>query len=128
VYLSTYISPIWTLIISAMPMSLIVILAVMQISKVDNGRVLGTLVTYFLAVVILLIVVGTWAFLVFFVFPDHKNPRITLWGCFSITLLIWIFFSIGLVVLYLRYPPFMNLILNGKTMAADKGFIRVSPN
>lgn len=114
VYVCAYFSPIWTLVISALPFSLIFILAVMHRSQIDTGRLNGTLFAYFISTVVLCIVVGTWTFLSFNAKSiGGENTR--LWLSLAVCTSVWVLLCGELFLAYYYIPMFRSLIDSGTT-------------
>jgi hypothetical protein len=107
--LSAIVSPIWMVTIYALPITLVLILAVMQ-PYASHDRVRGALFSYFISSLVLTTSVSVWTASVFWFFDVQKHPKLSIWCSFAIAIFVWFVLCSLLCVLYYKFEPFRNLV------------------
>ena len=114
VYVCAYVSPVWTVVISALPLSLMLVLAVMQRSRIETGRLKGTLLSYFLALIVSILVVGTWTFMSFYA-TSFGCDRTRIWLSLAVCTSVWGLVCTEILLAYFYIPKFKSLLNSGTT-------------
>jgi hypothetical protein len=114
VYVCAYVSPVWTVVISALPLSLILVLSVMQRSQIDPGRLKGTLLAYFLAMIVSILVVGTWTVMSFYA-TGFGCDSTRIWLSLAVCTSVWGLLCVEILLAYFYIPKFKSLLNSGTT-------------
>jgi hypothetical protein len=112
VLVSTFVSPIWTVLATALPFTLIVAVATMQGSGVPPGRVRGTMILTWISNLVTLLVLGTWLLFLFFGLRTKSGVK-PVWQSFAIAIGVWAVIVLSLILLYIYWPRFNSLIDQG---------------
>ncbi len=112
VFLSTFVAPVWILLATAFPTSILVVLLVMKFSKIEYPRMKGTLVAYALGLSVLAMTVVTWALISQFFF-QHLSPLRCIWLSFLMAMVVWVCLSLTIGILYLNNGNFKRLLSKG---------------
>lgn len=112
VLVSTFVSPVWTLLATALPFMLIVSVATMQASSVNAGRIRGTMMLTWISSLITMMFLGVWLLVLFFGMPVAEGVK-SVWGSFAAAAAFWAVSVATVILLYLYWPRFQRLVDEG---------------